>query len=149
MSLNALILILRILGAVLLYLFMFVAVLIVWRDWRAAAQQVAQRRETEAKPLGQLVVVEAGKTGWTRGESFPLAAATRLGRAPGNTVIVEDAFASSEHALLAFRNGRWWLEDLGSRNGTLLNEERLNTTAIVSTGDVIGIGEVRLRIELG
>ncbi|MBN1937044.1 MAG: FHA domain-containing protein [Anaerolineae bacterium] len=149
MSLNVLIFILRIAGAALLYLFMTVAVLVVWRDGRIAARQVAQQREAEAKPLGRLVVVEAGKTGWTHGEAFTLAAATRLGRAPANTVIVEDAFASSEHALLAFRSGRWWLQDLGSRNGTLLNEERLNTTAIVSTGDVIGIGEVRLRIELG
>lgn len=149
MSLNVLILILRIVGAALLYLFMAVAVLVVWRDWRAAARQVTAQRAAEAKPLGRLVVVEPGKTGWTRGEAFALAAATRLGRAPANTVIVEDAFASSEHALLAFRSGRWWLEDLDSRNGTLLNEERLTTAAIVSTGDVIGIGEVRLRIELG
>jgi len=149
MSLNVLILILRIVSATLLYLFLLSAVLIIWRDGRAVAKQAIQQRQIEARPLGRLVVVEAGKTGWTRGEAFPLAVATRLGRAPTNTVIIEDPFASAEHALLTFRNGRWWLEDLGSRNGTLLNGERLNTAAIVSTGDVIGIGEVRLRIEFG
>ena len=74
---------------------------------------------------------------------------TGLGRAPSNTVIVEDPFASNEHALLAYREDRWWLEDLGSRNGTLLNGERLRAPAIVATGDEIGIGGVRLRIELG
>lgn len=148
MSINLMILILRLVGATLLYLFLFSVVLIVWRDARAVARQTVQQREVETRPLGRLVVVEAGKTGWTRGEAFPLAAATRLGRAPTNTVVVEDPFASAEHALLAFRNGRWWLEDLGSRNGTLLNGERLNAAAIVSTGDVLGIGEVRLRIEL-
>ena len=63
-------------------------------------------------------------------------------------VIVEDAFASSEHALLSLRSGRWWLEDLGSKNGTRLNGEPLNAPAIVATGDEIGIGGVRLRIEL-
>jgi pSer/pThr/pTyr-binding forkhead associated (FHA) protein len=65
-----------------------------------------------------------------------------------NTVVIEDSFASTEHARLSQRTGRWWLEDLGSTNGTRLNGEPLTAPAIVTTGDEIGIGHVRLRIEL-
>jgi pSer/pThr/pTyr-binding forkhead associated (FHA) protein len=100
------------------------------------------------RSLGQLVVVDAGKTDLLPGHAFPLTVVTGLGRALSNTIVIEDAFASSEHALLALRDGRWWLEDLDSRNGTQLNGERLNAPAIVATGDEIGIGGVRLRIEL-
>ncbi len=148
MSLNALILVLRIAAAVLLYLFLLGTVVVIWRDWRVLARQVEQAREATARPLGRLVVVDRGSTDLLAGQAFPLNLVTGLGRALTNTVVIEDAFASAEHAVLSLRNGRWWLEDLGSRNGTRLNGERLNAPAIVATGDEIGIGGVRLRIEL-
>jgi pSer/pThr/pTyr-binding forkhead associated (FHA) protein len=50
--------------------------------------------------------------------------------------------------MLALRAGQWWLEDRESRNGTLLNGERLHGPAVVSAGDIIGIGEIELRLEL-
>jgi hypothetical protein len=148
MSLNLMVLLLRIAAAVLLYLFLLGVVIVMWRDWRAVASQVARQREAAVQSLGQLVVVEGGETDLIPGEAFPLNVVTRLGRAPSNTVIVQDSFTSAEHALLSHRNGRWWLEDLGSKNGTRLNEERLTAPAIVVTGDALGIGSVRFRIEL-
>jgi hypothetical protein len=148
MSLNLLVFLLRIGSAALLYLFLFGAVAVMWRDWQAVAEQTARKREIAARTFGRLVVTRVGKTDLTQGDAFPIGVVTRLGRTLTNSVVVNDAFASAEHARLSFRNGRWWLEDLNSRNGTLLNEERLNAPAIVATGDVIGIGGVRLRIEL-
>jgi hypothetical protein len=148
MSLNLAVLLLRIVAAVLLYLFLLGVIIVMWRDWRAVASQVARQREAAVQSLGQLVVVEGGETDLIPGEAFPLSVVTRLGRAPSNTVIVQDSFTSAEHALLSHRSGRWWLEDLGSKNGTQLNEERLTASAIVVTGDVLGIGSARFRIEL-
>jgi len=147
-SLNVLLLILRIAGALLLYIFLLGMLAVIWRDWRAVADQAEWSRASTRRALGQLVVVDAGKTDLLPGHAFPLAIVTGLGRALSNTIVIEDAFASSEHALLALRDGRWWLDDLGSRNGTRLNGEQLNAPAIVATGDEIGIGGVRLRIEL-
>jgi hypothetical protein len=112
------------------------------------ADQAEWSRTIAGRSLGQLVVVEAGKTDLPPGHAFPLSVVTGLGRALSNTIVIEDAFASSEHALLSLRDGRWWLEDLGSRNGTQLNGEPLSAPAIVATGDEVGIGGVRLRIEL-
>jgi pSer/pThr/pTyr-binding forkhead associated (FHA) protein len=148
MSLNLLIFVLRIGSAALLYLFMIGAVFVMWRDWRAVAEQVESRRTTARRTFGQLVVIQAGKSDLVQGHTFPIGVITRLGRAATNSVIIEDAFASAEHARLSLRNGRWWLEDLNSRNGTLLNQDRLNAPAIVASGDVIGIGEIQLRIDL-
>lgn len=148
MSLSILIFLLRAGAAALLYLFLIGAVFVMWRDWQAVARQVGDRRAMARKTFGQLVVIQAGQSDLLQGATFPIGVVTRLGRAPTNSVIIEDAFASAEHARLSFHNGRWWLEDLDSRNGTLLNQERLNAPAIVATGDVIGIGEVRLRIDL-
>jgi hypothetical protein len=142
------ILALRIGATVLLYLFLMGVAVIIWRDWRAVSRQVIAARRVEDRPLGRLVIVHGGTTELLPGQSFALGTVTGLGRALSNTVVIEDAFASNEHALLSWRGGRWWLEDLGSTNGTMLNGDRLTAPAIVATGDEIGIGAVRLRIEL-
>lgn len=148
MSLNVVILALRVAAAVLLYLFLAGIVVVMWRDWRATARQIQDVRDSGARTLGRLVVLGSGETELVPGQSFPLSVATGLGRSLSNSVVIQDTFASAEHALLSLRNGRWWLQDLDSKNGTKLNGERLNAAAIVATGDEIGIGAVRLRIEL-
>lgn len=148
MSLELVLLFLRFAVVLLLYAFVGLALFTIWRDWQATVGHVERTRRVAARPLGRLVVVEGGGTDLAAGQSFALNVMTGLGRAPSNTVIVQDPFASTEHALLYCRDERWWLEDLNSRNGTLLNGERLRTPAIVATGDEVGIGGVRLRIEL-
>jgi pSer/pThr/pTyr-binding forkhead associated (FHA) protein len=132
----------------LLYLFLLGVVAVIWRDWRDVARQEERTRQSAARSPGRLVVVESGETDLAPGFSFPLSVVTGLGRATSNAVIIDAPFASAEHALLSHRNDRWWLEDLGSRNGTQLNGERLTSPTIVVSGDQVGIGGVRLRIEL-
>jgi len=61
--------------------------------------------------------------------------------------MLDDEFVSNEHALLTLRGRQWWLTDLNSRNGTLLNGVLLTTATIVSVGDVISIGDNKLVFE--
>jgi len=79
---------------------------------------------------------------------YPLLPLTTLGRAPTNTIVLEDGFASADHALITLRGGQWWLEDRSSANGTLLNGEALQGPTVVSSGDVIGIGVAELKLQL-
>ncbi len=82
------------------------------------------------------------------GTVYPLTALTSIGRSPTNSIPIDDNFASSEHALVALRNGQWWLEDRSSRNGTLLNGMQVTQPVIVTDGDIITIGKIALRIDL-
>ena len=148
MSPNVAILGLRIAALVLLYLFLAAMVAIMWRDWRAVARQVQHTRQAATRSWGRLVVVEAGQADLSPGQALPLSIVTSLGRGPSNTVMLDVPFASNEHALLSRHDERWWLEDLNSKNGTLLNGQRLTSPAILATGDEVSIGGVRLRIEL-
>jgi hypothetical protein len=147
-DLESSILILRFASIGLLYLMLLGIVVVVWRDWKSTARLVDRTRQAATRSLGRLVVIRRGQTELLPGQSFPLSVITGLGRAPTNTVVLSEPFASNEHARLYRRDSRWWLEDLGSRNGTLLNDERLHARAIVVTRDVIGIGGVQMRIEL-
>ncbi|MGD1993953.1 MAG: FHA domain-containing protein, partial [Anaerolineae bacterium] len=113
------------------------------RDLRHSA-----RRRQVAPPKGKLVVVDAANTGLEPGLAFPLQEVTPLGRTSANAIALPDPFVSTHHALLAWRQARWWLEDLNSRNGTTLNGEPVTRPVVVSGGDLIGVGRVTLRLEV-
>ncbi|MCY3692295.1 MAG: FHA domain-containing protein, partial [Chloroflexi bacterium] len=81
-------------------------------------------------------------------ERWSLQPIVTVGRAGGNAIVVNDDFASGEHARIILDGGKWWLEDRQSRNGTHLNEDRIMRRTILADGDVIGIGNYRFRIHL-
>ena len=80
--------------------------------------------------------------------SFTLRPVTALGRAKDNDVVIEDPFASSNHAMIIWRDGGWWVEDLGSHNGTFVNDVMALKAVELEDGDIIGIGQTSLRFNL-
>jgi pSer/pThr/pTyr-binding forkhead associated (FHA) protein len=76
-----------------------------------------------------------------------LRSVTAIGRADDNTLVLQDPFASAHHALILWREGRWYLEDLDSHNGTYLNGKRLADPQPLASGDRIGIGQTMVRFE--
>ncbi len=140
---DILLLVLRILLAVLLYAFLAAVLLMLWRDLRQATVTIEVTR-----PGGRLLVLHAADDKLAVGVTFPLQTVTSIGRSPANTIPIPDTFASGQHALLTWREGQWWLEDQDSRNGTLLNDARIDSPTVVSAGDVIGVGRAKLKLEL-
>ena len=135
---------LRIVLAVLLYLFLGGVVVLLWLDVRRATAQAAFRDQ----PRGRLVLIANALPSPAVGDSFPLLPITSLGRAPTNTIPLPDDTASLEHALISRRDGKWWVEDLESRNGTTLNGHPITAPTVISAGDVIGLGQIQLKLEL-
>lgn len=69
----------------------------------------------------------------------------RIGRDSSNNVpIPSDTFASREHALITFEDGRFWLQDLGSTNGTLLNGRPVTKRLALSPGDTVTVGRTEV-----
>ena len=69
-----------------------------------------------------------------------------LGRAGGCQVPLEDAYASQMHARVFHREGRWYVEDLGSTNGTYLNRRRVAGPMVMKRRDRIQIGNTVLEL---
>jgi hypothetical protein len=132
--------IVRLLFLGLLYLFLFRIARALVGDLRAAA------REPGAE-LGRLVVVASPSGEPAEGTSLALDAIATIGRDVNNAVVVEDQFVSAEHAILTFRGRAWYVEDLGSTNGTFVNGSPVEGVAPIGFGDVVQVGQVRLRLE--
>ncbi len=66
----------------------------------------------------------------------------RVGRAPDLELVVDHPKTSGNHALLTFRDGRHWLKDLDSTNGTYVNGERVDEETALGHGDRILFGRV-------
>jgi FHA domain len=68
-----------------------------------------------------------------------------VGSAPNNDVVVDDPSVSRVHAMVQELNGRWFIEDCGSRNGTALNGRRLTGMVSLQPDDEVQLGRARLR----
>jgi FOG: FHA domain len=71
-----------------------------------------------------------------------------LGRDPGCDIPLMDDTVSTRHAELTYHHGQWWLEDLSSTNGTLLNETPITMPTVITSGDEIRCGATRLTVNL-
>jgi pSer/pThr/pTyr-binding forkhead associated (FHA) protein len=90
---------------------------------------------------GPALVVRSG--GGRSGETFiPQGERTTIGRSPDNPVFLDDVTVSRKHAVLAQRDGKWFVEDQGSLNGTFVNRKRVEA-AEISDGDELQIGKYR------
>jgi pSer/pThr/pTyr-binding forkhead associated (FHA) protein len=129
----------RIAFLLLLYVFLFRAF--------GVLQRAMEAERTQGRPIGTLVVERSATRTPRVGERLALRATNAIGRDAGNDVSLPDEAASARHATLEQVEGEWWIEDLGSTNGTLVNGVRIDKRERVRFGDEIGIGRVALRLE--
>jgi hypothetical protein len=135
---------LRVTFIALIYLFLFLVLRTTVHELAVAARSMPG---DEGRAAGvRLIVLEAAESSLAPGAALSLEPATSLGRVAGNTIVIDDPHTSARHAELRFARGQWWLRDLGSSNGTLLNDEPVRAVVGVRPGDVIQCGRVRFRV---
>jgi pSer/pThr/pTyr-binding forkhead associated (FHA) protein len=117
------------------------------RDERRAAKAGAKQRSKPAKPRRgdptQVVIVEGGNSG----ETIPLAGAPLLiGRGNDAAIRLDDDYVSTRHARIASSGDQWYVEDLGSTNGTYVGSSRITQPTAISLGTRIRIGKTILEL---
>jgi pSer/pThr/pTyr-binding forkhead associated (FHA) protein len=104
---------------------------------RASAQELARRS----------VLVAEGGGGLRAGSAFELDGSATIGRSPAVEIQIDDPFASGRHARIYERGGLFYVEDMGSTNGTYLNGKKLASQELLRAEDRIRIGDTEFRYE--
>jgi hypothetical protein len=148
MNADLLIAFLRLVLVASLYLFLIVVIVALARDVGRQTKIVSPPAPAgRASPRTRLLVVDAKQTGLP--EAFEIDGEAVIGRDPSAAVHLPPQYVSGRHARLEFANGRWWIEDLGSRNRTYLNGDEVPVGQPVpaSPGDEIVVAGIRLRLD--
>jgi len=90
--------------------------------------------------------IEVVDEGGAKVQTLALSGTIQVGRAEACQVRCSDTFVSAFHARLFSRDGSWFVEDLGSTNGTFLNAERINAPAEIRAGDRVVVGRTTLEL---
>jgi hypothetical protein len=134
----------------LLWVFVLVALRVVRSDLYAASGLPALpvgRRKTGRVGRGRTarqLVVTSGALAGTRVslDSRPI----MLGRADDSTLVLDDDYASTRHARLSLQGDDWYVEDLGSTNGTYLDRAKVSGPTRVPLGVPIRIGKTVIEL---
>lgn len=129
-----------------IYLFLFIVLIAVRREMR---MRIGGSEPLHAEAPGRLRVRSAGADSRLhKGEVFNLNPETRLGAAVENDIVLSDPYVSSQHARMVWDGVDWWVEDLGSKNGTFVGELRLISMRpkVLPVGATLRLGEVVLEL---
>jgi pSer/pThr/pTyr-binding forkhead associated (FHA) protein len=114
------------------------------RERRTGGRQAPSTRPVrrgKGTPTKVVVIDEKGSK-----STHKLNKTLQIGRGPSSDIRLSDTYASTAHARITNRNGSWMVEDLGSTNGTYLNQRKVTAPAAVSAGDRIRIGKTTLEL---
>jgi pSer/pThr/pTyr-binding forkhead associated (FHA) protein len=141
----------------LLWLFLFAMIRVIRLELRTAGaprvpvpakpKSKKGRAAAESRPgrgaLSQLIVTE----GSLAGTRVALTGKPILiGRANDSTLVLTDDYASTRHARISENNGVWYLEDLGSTNGTYVGQSKVTGPLPLEAGVVIRIGKTAMEL---
>ena len=132
---------LRLLLVLILYSFLGLAFVYLWRDIKQQGDLLALRKV----PPINLTIFQGDHHPQSR--QFVQMEVT-IGRDPVCECLVDDDAISAQHARLSFHHNQWWLEDLGSTNGSILNREKLTTPTVVISEDEFICGSTRFIISI-
>jgi pSer/pThr/pTyr-binding forkhead associated (FHA) protein len=141
---DVLILALRLLIVALLYLF----VVVVLRTAMASLRPTPalKSRGDAAEQRLHLLVVEPGSSALSSGEILEIPPGATLGRSDRADVVLADTAVSSEHARVDRVGHSWVVTDLGSTNGTRVNDATITGRTRLAEGDVLSLGTVRVQV---
>jgi pSer/pThr/pTyr-binding forkhead associated (FHA) protein len=131
---------LRFLMVISLYVFLGSALWILWRDLRKTDSQQQHIRE----PIS-ISIIQKEFPAQIHVLTNPIYI---LGRAASCDIYLDDETVSSQHAKIYFESSNWWVEDIGSSNGTYLNDSYLKQPAVLTDQDILQFGNVKAEIEL-
>ncbi len=128
-------------------LVMVIAILFFFRVLRVASVQARSPEQVATgRRRGSALGLEYIEPLDRSGERVTVDIAVTIGRSPDCDVNLEDTYLSSRHARVANDNGDLSIEDLGSTNGTYVNQELIEGRVHLDRGDIVQVGGVLFEV---
>jgi hypothetical protein len=130
-------------------LFYIVLMVLLVGVYREASLSLGRKSGSEAITYGRLRIIHPGTDpGLSAGAIFELKTLTLLGAEQDNDIVLRDRFVSGHHLRLRWDGVVWWLEDLNSKNGTLVNRQPCppGRPQAIPKGTIITAGEVVMEL---
>jgi len=128
---------------ILLYALILSALKIMNKDVKSGGRR---KQSSEKKSFGLEVVEVTENTSLKRGTVIPIRISVTLGRKEDNSVVLADQHVSGNHARLIIKNNILFIEDLGSTNGTYVNDKRIVGKVKLFGNDYIKIGSTSFKV---
>jgi pSer/pThr/pTyr-binding forkhead associated (FHA) protein len=136
---GSILLTLRILLAIVFYVFLGWALLTLWQDLR---NQIGKLKPPKIPTISLKIQTDHIDKVLSFSTSDVI-----IGRDPASNFYLEDQTISAQHARLSYHHKQWWVEDLNSRNGTYLNQEPVLDAHVITTGDQLRCGGLTIELK--
>lgn len=132
--------IVRLLIILLTYTFVGWIAFTIYTDLRGSTRE---KRKAPVTPLTLIAIIDQKKIR----RQFTISEVI-LGRDPACDFPLDDATISARHCKLSFHHNQWWAEDLGSTNGSYLNDTLIETAVVLTDGDDLQLGQIHISIQI-
>jgi pSer/pThr/pTyr-binding forkhead associated (FHA) protein len=137
---NILLLIVQGIFILIIYTFMYRIINLIYLDIKFISRK-SQSKRSNMPYLKLLNLID--NSNFKLSESYVIGNKTYIGRNSGNDIVLDAPFFSGKHACIFKQNNDFYVEDLGSKNGTFVNGQSIkNTPIIIKNGDIIQIGQI-------
>ena len=135
------VLVLRVGLALVLFVFLWRVYQTLWQDLKQQGNHLSQRKTPGIRL--STIMDDGGNNEYRFWQ-----AEISIGRGLQNDISLSDESMSAVHARLSFHHNQWWVEDMGSRNGTFLDKHLVSVPTVITTGDEFKCGNTLFRIHV-
>lgn len=132
-------LVLRYVFIVIIYLFILNIIRLIYLDIKSSVSMTPKTDVAYLKVINRLDQLD-----FKMQEYYPIVGEITVGRGSRNDVFIKDRVVSKSHMKIFLADGYYYLEDLGSANGTFLNGNDIENNVVeIVDGDLISVGKVQ------
>ncbi|SUY45881.1 forkhead-associated (FHA) domain-containing protein [Clostridium putrefaciens] len=130
---------------IILYVIIILALRIMYKDVKNGGNNDAKKKQS-GKSIGLVVEEQGQNLALKKGSVIPIRGSITLGRTEDNDLVLQDKYVSSTHAKIYSKDDEYFLEDLKSTNGTILNGVKINGIIQIAVDDQIQIGSLTFKV---